>query len=107
MRDLMGMMKQAKELQERMQQMQAELENTEVDGSSGAGLVQVRLTAKGECKSVRIDPSLAKPEEVEILEDLLVAALADARAKSERVMQEKMQSVTGGLSLPPGLGKLF
>lgn len=107
MRDLMGMMKQAKELQERMQTMQAELENTEVEGSSGAGLVQVRLTAKGECKGVRIDPSLVKPEEVEILEDLLVAALADARAKSERVMQEKMQSVTGGLSLPPGLGKLF
>ncbi|MGQ3671909.1 YbaB/EbfC family nucleoid-associated protein [Xanthobacter sp. TB0136] len=107
MRDLMGMMKQAKELQERMQQMQAELENTEVEGSSGAGLVQVRLTAKGECRSVRIDPSLVKPEEVEILEDLLVAALADARAKSERVMQEKMQAVTGGLSLPPGLGKLF
>ncbi len=107
MRDLMGMMKQAKELQERMQTMQAELENTEVEGSSGAGLVQVRLTAKGECKSVRIDPSLAKPEEVEILEDLLVAALADARVKSERVMQEKMQSITGGMSLPPGLGKLF
>lgn len=107
MRDLMGMMKQAKELQERMQTMQAELENTEVEGSSGAGLVQVRLTAKGECKGVRIDPSLVKPEEVEILEDLLVAAFADARVKSERVMQEKMQSITGGLSLPPGLGKLF
>ncbi|MGQ3675505.1 YbaB/EbfC family nucleoid-associated protein [Xanthobacter sp. TB0139] len=107
MRDLMGMMKQAKELQERMQQMQAELENTEVDGSSGAGLVQVRLTAKGECKAVKIDPSLMKPDEVEILEDLLVAAISDARAKSDRVMQEKMQSVTGGLSLPPGLGKLF
>lgn len=107
MRDLMGMMKQAKELQERMQTMQAELENTEVEGSSGAGLVQVRLTAKGECKGVRIDSSLVKPEEVEILEDLLVAAFADARVKSERVMQEKMQSITGGLSLPPGLGKLF
>lgn len=106
MRDLMGMMKQAKELQERMQQMQAELENTEVDGASGGGLVNVRLTAKGECKAVRIDPSLLKPDEAEILEDLLVAALADARAKSERVMQEKMQALTGGLPLPPGL-KLF
>ncbi|MFG1189652.1 YbaB/EbfC family nucleoid-associated protein [Xanthobacter flavus] len=106
MRDLMGMMKQAKELQDRMQQMQAELETVEVDGASGGGLVSVRVTAKGECKAVRIDPSLVKPEEVEILEDLIVAALADARGKAERVMQEKMQSLTGGLALPPGL-KLF
>lgn len=103
MRDLMGMMKQAKELQERMQQMQAELEQVEVEGASGGGLVTVLVTAKGECKAVRIDPSLAKPDEVEILEDLLVAALGDARVKAERVMQEKMKSLTGGLALPPGL----
>ncbi|MFG1306148.1 YbaB/EbfC family nucleoid-associated protein [Xanthobacter autotrophicus] len=103
MRDLMGMMKQAKELQERMQQMQAELEQVEVEGASGGGLVTVRVTAKGECKAVRIDPSLTKPDEVEILEDLLVAALGDARVKAERVMQEKMKSLTGGLALPPGL----
>jgi len=106
MRDLFGMMKQAKELQERMQQMQAELDSIEVEGASGGGLVTARVTAKGECKAVHIDPSLAKPDEVEILEDLIVAALADARAKAERVMQEKMQSLTGGLSLPPGM-KLF
>ncbi|MFG1346176.1 YbaB/EbfC family nucleoid-associated protein [Xanthobacter autotrophicus DSM 431] len=106
MRDLMGMMKQAKELQERMQQMQAELETIEVDGAAGGGLVTARVTAKGECKAVRIDPSLVKPEEVEILEDLIVAALADARSKAERVMQDKMQALTGGLALPPGL-KLF
>ena len=106
MRDLMGMMKQAKELQDRMQQVQAELETTEVDGASGGGLVSVTVTAKGECKAVRIDPSLVKPDEVEILEDLIVAALADARGKAERVMQEKMQALTGGLALPPGL-KLF
>lgn len=103
MRDLMGMMKQAKELQDRMQQMQAELDTIEVDGASGGGLVTVRVTAKGECKAVRIDPSLMKPAEAEILEDLLVAALADARGKAERVMQEKMKSLTGGLALPPGL----
>lgn len=103
MRDLMGMMKQAKELQDRMQQMQAELETVEVDGASGGGLVSVRVTAKGECKAVRIDPSLVKPDEVEILEDLIVAALADARGKAERVVQEKMKSLTGGLALPPGL----
>lgn len=106
MRDLMGIMKQAKELQERMQQMQQELETIEVEGSSGGGLVQVRVTAKGETKAVRIDPSLLKADEGEILEDLIVAALSDARAKSERVMQEKMQSVTGGMPIPPGL-KLF
>ncbi|WP_332117699.1 YbaB/EbfC family nucleoid-associated protein [Azorhizobium caulinodans] len=106
MRDLMGMMKQAKELQGRMQQVQEELENTEVDGASGGGLVTVRVSAKGVTKSVRIDPSLMKPEEVEILEDLIVAALADARAKAEKVMAEKMQELTGGLPLPPGL-KLF
>jgi len=106
MRDLMGMMKQAKELQERMQQMQADLEQIEVEGAAGGGLVTVRVTAKGECKGVRIDPTLVKPEEVEILEDLLVAALADARGKAERVMQEKMQALTGGLALPPGM-KLF
>ena len=103
MRDLMGMMKQAKELQDRMQQMQAELETVEVEGGSGGGLVSVRVTAKGECKAVHIDPSLVKPEDVEILEDLIVAALADARGKAERVMQEKMKSLTGGLSLPPWL----
>lgn len=106
MRDLMGMMKQAKELQDRMQQIQAELESIEVDGASGGGLVTARVTAKGEVKGLHIDPSLVKPEEVEILEDLIVAALADARGKAERVMQEKMQALTGGLSLPPGL-KLF
>lgn len=106
MRDLLGMMKQAKELQERMQQMQAELENVEVDGASGGGLVTVRVTAKGECKSIHIDPSLLKPDEAEIVEDLIVAALADARGKAERVMQEKMQALTGGLALPPGM-KLF
>lgn len=106
MRDLMGMMKQAKELQDRMQQMQAELDGIEVEGASGGGLVTVRTTAKGETKAVRIDPSLLKPDEGEILEDLLVAALADARAKAERVMQEKMSSLAGGLPLPPGL-KLF
>ncbi|MGR7994172.1 MULTISPECIES: YbaB/EbfC family nucleoid-associated protein [unclassified Xanthobacter] len=106
MRDLLGMMKQAKELQERMQQMQAELENVEVDGASGGGLVTVRVTAKGECKAIHIDPSLLKPDEAEIVEDLIVAALADARGKAERVMQEKMQALTGGLALPPGM-KLF
>lgn len=106
MRDLMGMMDQIKQLQEKMQQLQAELERTEVSGTAGGGLVTVTLTAKGEMKGVTIDASLMKPEEKEIAEDLVVAAHADARAKAERLVQEKASALTGGLPLPPGL-KLF
>jgi len=106
MPDFMGMMKQAAQLQAKMQELQAELDHTEVEGTAGGGLVGVRLSAKGELKGVSVDPSLLKPEEKEIVEDLIVAAHADARRKAEAVMQEKMQSLTGGLSLPPGL-KLF
>jgi DNA-binding YbaB/EbfC family protein len=104
--DLMGMMKQAGQLQAKMQEMQAELDRIEVDGSAGGGMVTVTLTAKGELKSVKLDDSLIKPDEKEILEDLLIAAHADARRKVESVMQEKMKALTGGLPLPPGL-KLF
>ena len=104
--DLMGMMKQASQLQAKVQEMQAELDRIEVEGTAGGGMVTVTLTAKGELKGVKLDDSLIKPEEKEILEDLLVAAHADARRKAEGVMQEKMKGLTGGLSLPPGL-KLF
>jgi len=106
MPDFMGLMKQAAQLQSKMQEMQAELDQIEVDGTAGGGLVAVKLSAKGEVKSVSIDASLLKPEEKEIVEDLLVAACADARRKAEAVMQEKMKSLTGGLPLPPGM-KLF
>lgn len=106
MADFLGMMKQAAQLQSKMQQMQAELDLIEVEGTSGGGLVKVRMTAKTELKGVEIDGSLLKPEEKTILEDLLVTAHADARRKAEAAMQEKMQEITGGLSLPPGL-KLF
>ena len=104
--DFLGMMKQAAQLQSKMQEMQAELDRIEVAGTAGGGLVTVTLSAKGEAKGVKIDPSLMKAEEKEILEDLLVAAHADARRKAEEVMQDKMKSLTGGLPLPPGL-KLF
>jgi len=104
--DLMGMMKQASQLQAKMQEMQAELDRIEVEGSAGGGMVTVRLSAKGDLKGVKIDDSLVKPEEKEILEDLLIAAHADARRKADEVMQDKMKGLTGGLSLPPGL-KLF
>lgn len=103
MADFMGMMKQAAQLQSKMKALQEELEAIEVEGVSGGGVVSVKMTAKGELKGVRIDDSLMKPEEREILEDLLVTAHADARRKSEAVMQEKMKSLTGGLSLPAGL----
>jgi DNA-binding YbaB/EbfC family protein len=106
MADFMGMMKQAAQLQSKMQELQAELDTIEVEGTAGGGMVTVKLTAKGDMKGVKVDNSLMKPGESEILEDLLVAAHADARRKAEAVMQDKMKSLTGGLLLPPGM-KLF
>lgn len=106
MADLLGMMKQAAQLQSKMQEMQAELDRIDVEGTAGGGLVSVRLSAKGEMKGVKIDDTLIKPGEKEILEDLLVAAHADARRKAEEILQDKMKGLTGGLSLPAGL-KLF
>jgi DNA-binding YbaB/EbfC family protein len=101
--DLMGMMKQAKELQARMEAMQQEVAAMEVDGSSGGGLVKVTMNGKGEMRKLSIDPSLMKPEEAEIVEDLIVTACNDARAKAEAALAEKMRAMTGGLQLPPGM----
>jgi DNA-binding YbaB/EbfC family protein len=106
MADFMGLMKQAAQLQSKMEALQAELDTIEVEGTAGGGLVTVTLTGKGDMKGAKIDDSLIKPGEKEILEDLLVAAHADARRKAETVMKEKMQGLTGGLPLPPGM-KLF
>lgn len=106
MKDLMKLMAQAGQIQARMQKMQEELAALEIEGQSGAGLVKVCLNGKGEMRSVRIDPSLMKPGEGDIVEDLLLAAHQDARAKVESTLQERMQEVTGGLPLPPGM-KLF
>jgi DNA-binding YbaB/EbfC family protein len=106
MTDFLGLMKQATQLQAKMQEMQAELDQITVEGAAGGGLVSVTLSAKGDLKGVRIDDSLMKPGEKEIIEDLLVAAHADARRKAEALMAEKMKGLTGGLPLPPGL-KLF
>ena len=103
MTDFMGLMKQAAQLQSKMQALQAELDHIEVEGGAGGGMVTVTLTAKGDLKGVAIDDSLLKPEEKEILEDLLVAAHAEARRKAEEALQEKMKAVTGGLPLPPGM----
>lgn len=98
------MLKQAQELQGRMAEMQAELERIEIEGTAGGGLVRVVLSGKGDLKKVVIDPSLAKPGDVEIVEDLIVAAHTDAKRKLEAVLQEKMKAITGGLPLPPSLG---
>lgn len=106
MRDLMGMMAKAKELQQKMQDAQAELDQVVVEGSSGGGAVTVVLTAKGDLRGVKIDPELLKPDEAEIVEDLIVAAHAEARSKAEAAMQEKMAGLTAGLPIPPGM-KLF
>lgn len=103
MKDFASMMKQAQELQSRMAQMQAELETLQVEGSAGGGLVRVVLSGKGDLKQVNIDASLAKPDEVEILEDLVIAAHNDAKAKLEHAVRDKMKEVTGGIPLPPGL----
>ncbi|RIA47276.1 hypothetical protein BXY53_2659 [Dichotomicrobium thermohalophilum] len=97
------MMKQAKELQSKMAEMQAEIEQLTRDGTAGAGLVTVTINGKGEMRAVSVDPSLMKPDEKEILEDLIVAAHADAKAKMEEALQEKMKDMTGGLPLPPGM----
>lgn len=106
MKDLMKMMKQAQEIQGRMQQMQEELAALEVSGQSGAGMVKITLNGKGEMRAVKIDPSLLKPDDVEMVEDLVLAAFQDAKGKVETEMQKRMQEVAGGLPLPPGL-KLF
>ena len=106
MADIMNLMKQAQAVQAKMQEMQAEMERLEVEGEAGGGMVSVTLTAKGQMKALTIDASLFKPDEKEILEDLIVAAHEDARKKAERLMEEKMKTVTAGLPLPPGM-KLF
>ena len=106
MADFLGLMKQATELKSKMEAMQAELDQIEVEGISGGGLVTVKLSGKGEMKGVTIDDTLMQPSEKEIVADLIVAAHADARRKTETLLQEKMKSVAGGLPLPPGM-KLF
>ena len=103
MKNLAGLMKQAQQMQSKMQEMQSKLESLEVEGVSGAGLVAVTLNGKGDLRRVKIDPKLADPADVEMLEDLIVAAHRDAKSKIETLSQDEMQKVTGGLQLPPGM----
>ncbi len=103
MRDMLGLMKQAQAMQEKIQEMQAEMERLEVEGQAGGGMVRVTLSAKGQMRKLAIDDQLLKPAEKQILEDLIITAHEDARKKAERLLEEKMQGMTAGLSLPPGL----
>jgi nucleoid-associated protein EbfC len=104
--NIMQMMKQAQELQTKMQQMQAELDALEVEGQAAAGAVVVRLSGTGDLRALKVDPALLKPDEADILEDLVIAAHKDARNKADAARQERMKHVTGGLPIPPGM-KLF
>ncbi|SDU46813.1 YbaB/EbfC family nucleoid-associated protein [Stappia sp. ES.058] len=105
--DFMKMMKQAKQMQEQMGSLQEEIAAVSVEGSAGGGMVSVTMTGKGEMTALKIDPSLVKEEEVEILEDLILAAHQDAKTKSEAMLQEKTQELMGGLGLPPGFKMPF
>jgi DNA-binding YbaB/EbfC family protein len=103
MKNFGQMMKQAQEMQARMAEMQARLAETEMSGAAGGGMVQVTLNGKGELKTLKIDKSLVDPNEVEVLEDLVVAAFNDAKQRVEQHMAEEMAKLTGGLKLPPGM----
>jgi nucleoid-associated protein EbfC len=103
MKNLAGLMKQAQQMQSKMQEMQAKLEAMEITGESGAGLVRVTLNGKSDLRKVKIDPKLLEPVDIEMLEDLLLAAHRDARSKIEAASAEEMQKVTGGMQLPPGM----
>jgi DNA-binding YbaB/EbfC family protein len=103
MKNLAGLMKQASQMQSKMAEMQAKLEAMEVAGDAGAGMVSVVLSGKGDLKRVKVDPKLADPAEIEMLEDLMVAAHADAKRKLEAVTAEEMEKVTGGMQLPGGM----
>lgn len=103
MKNIGQMLQQAQKVQQKMNELQAELANVEIVGGSGGGLVEVTLSGKFQARKIKIDPSLVDPKETAVLEDLLVAAFNDARAKVEAAVAEKMSAITGGLQLPPGM----
>lgn len=103
MKDILGLMGKVKEMQAKMQEMQDGLADMSLAGQSGGGLVKVTLSGKGEMKSLSIDPSLLKPDEAEILEDLILAAHNDAKSKAEEAVAAKTRELTAGLPIPPGM----
>ena len=107
MKNLGQMMKQAQEMQAKMAELQERLAETEVTGSAAGGMVQVTMNGKGAMRAVRIDPGLIDPSEVQVLEDLIVAAANDAKTKVEQEVAQEMQKLTGGLNLPPGFSLPF
>ncbi len=107
MQNIGKMMKQAQQMQAKLQQMQEEMAALEIEGASGAGMVKAVVTGKGEVRSVKIDPKIVDPEDVEMLEDLVVAALNDAKGKADTRMQEETEKLMGGLGLPPGMKMPF
>ena len=107
MTNIGNMMKQAKELQKKMSDLQAKLDTIEVEGVSGGELVKVIASAKGDIKKIIIDKSLMDPKEKEVTEDLIIAAINDAKKKAEKTSEEEMKNLTGGLSLPPGFKMPF
>ncbi len=103
MKNIAGLMKQAAQMQQKMEELQTKLSEMTIEGASGAGMVTITLNGKGEMKSVRVDPKLLDPNDVEMLQDLVLAAHADAKRKTEAMAAEEMQKLTGGLNLPPGM----
>lgn len=103
MKNLGNLMKQAQQMQTKMAEMQAKMAEMEVSGAAGGGMLHVVLNGKFELKKIKIDKSLADPEDVEVLEDLIIAAFNDAKVKAEAAMQDEMAKVTGGLNLPAGM----
>lgn len=101
--DIMGMMKKAQAMQAKLADAQEELSRLEVEGQSGGGMVRITLSGKGEMRAIHLDPSLLTPADKDMTEDLILAAYADARTKADRAAAEKMQSLTAGLPLPPGM----
>ena len=103
MKNISRLMKQAQEMQAKVAEMQEKLASIEIDGAAGGGLVTATLNGKGELRRLKIDPSLADPDDIEVLEDLVVAACNDAKSKVEAHVAAEMQKLTGGLDLPPGM----
>ena len=103
MRDIMGLMSKAKEMQDKMQALQAEMETLTADGVAGGGMATVTLNGKGAMQALKLDPSVFKEDDVEILEDLILAAHNDAKSKIEAMVAEKTKEMTAGLPLPPGM----
>ena len=103
MKNIAGLMKQAAQMQQKMEELQTKLSQMTLEGAAGAGMVTITLNGKGEMKAVRVDPKLLDPNDAEMLQDLVMAAHADAKRKIEAMAAEEMQKLTGGLNLPPGM----